>query len=391
MLGPMKLHPPTDRRAGLPRVRAVSVAAALAALLALPCGAAPITARAQAVRAPAPQVPTAPASPAQGTLEAIDWGSAHPGPPEVLYEVERVVDGDTVYVLRDGERVKLRLLSVDTEEKLSDNPNPSPSKPETVFGQDTMLWARELIESTAEPGAPARVGLRFPNGVEQNDVYGRLLCHVVLADGRDFNLLLVELGKSPYFNKYGNSLICHEAFVAAQRKARANRLGIWNPTTNAAATPGAPEARRPYDRLIPWWNARAEAVASFRALAASGGGDYVDAQVPEQLSAAVEHGRPVAAFGTLYELFDETNGDWTLLFRASGGEQALRVVVPPELRDHYRGLGIERVREEYRQNYLWARGVVSTNARGYVIRVTGPGQIEVAEPRWAEARGTGDQ
>ena len=41
----------------------------------------------------------------------------------------------------------------------------------------------------------------------------------------------MEKGKSPYFNKYGNSRICHEAFGAAQERARSARLGIWDPRT----------------------------------------------------------------------------------------------------------------------------------------------------------------
>jgi hypothetical protein len=81
--------------------------------------------------------------------------------------------------------------------------------------------------------------------MEERDVYGRLLCHLILPDGRNFNLLLVELGKSPYFNKYGNDLICHQAFVDAQARARKAQKGIWDPKTNVPKTEGAPSARRP--------------------------------------------------------------------------------------------------------------------------------------------------
>ena len=84
-----------------------------------------------------------------------------------------------------------------------------------------------------------------PAGREQRDSYGRLLCHVILADGRDFNLLLVEEGKSPYFNKYGNSLVAHAAFVAAQQHAREKSKGIWDPTTNVPKDPKAPIAAGP--------------------------------------------------------------------------------------------------------------------------------------------------
>ena len=304
----------------------------------------------------------------------------HPGPPAELFDVERVVDGDTVYVLRNGERLKLRLLSVDTEEKLSGNPNPSPSKPETVFGQETTLWAQELFAATAEPGRPPRVGLRFPGGVERKDAYGRLLCHVVLADGRDFNLLLVELGKSPYFNKYGNSLICHRAFVDAQRRARANRLGVWDPNTNAARTPGAPSARRPYARLLPWWEARARAVERFRTLSAADPDRYVDAEDAGALQAALDSGREVQVFGSIFELFDEPNGDRTLLLRAPGGERALRVVVPAAHRADLAPLELERTREDYRQNYLWVAGRVTPRPRGFELRLPDPDRIRVADP-----------
>lgn len=326
-------------------------------------------------------VQEAPASEVTALLEAA-LAAAHPGPPTELFTVERVVDGDTIYVWRGGQVEKLRLLSVDTEEKLSDNPSPSPSKPETVFGQETMLWARELIEGTAAPGQSPRVGLRFPDDVEQRDAYGRLLCHVVLDDGRDFNLLLVELGKSPYFDKYGRSRICHEAFVTAQASAQAAGLGIWNPTTNAAATPGAPSARRPYERLLPWWRARADAVERFRELQADDPQVIVDAEVPGQLQAALERGRPVQVFGSIFETFDEADGSWTLLFRAPAGERALRVSVPAAHRAALAALELERTREDYRQNYLWVQGTVTTGPRGYRITCEDPSQIRVAEPAY---------
>src|SRR5262245_30416787 len=182
----------------------------------------------------APRLQEAAAAPAAPVLRA-----------EATAEVVKVVDGDTLDVRLDGATVALRLLSVDTEEKISGRAGGSPSKPQTVFGQETMLWAQELFASFPQPVV---VGLVFPEG-RRLDVYGRLLCHVLLPDGRDYNLLLVELGKSPYFDKYGNSLVEHEAFARAQAAARAAKLGIWDPATNRARTPGAPSAVRPYAEL----------------------------------------------------------------------------------------------------------------------------------------------
>jgi micrococcal nuclease len=153
-------------------------------------------------------LPLAPAHAAAGSEQELQV-------PTELYEITRVVDGDTIYVLRDGEVEKLRLLSVDTEEKLAGNSNLGPNKPETVFGEECAQWAVDFFAARAGEDGPARVGLKFPAGVEARDIYGRLLCHVILDDGTDFNLLLVEKGKSPYFNKYGNSRVCHQGMSLA--------------------------------------------------------------------------------------------------------------------------------------------------------------------------------
>ena len=127
-------------------------------------------------------------------------------PPSVLFEVKRVVDGDTIHVQRGEELEKLRLLSVDTEEVIRGGGFSSSSKPQTVFGTECAEWAKSFFDGLANEDGETRVGLWFPEGKEARDVYGRLLCHVVLEDGTDFNLMLLQKGKSPYFNKYGNSL-----------------------------------------------------------------------------------------------------------------------------------------------------------------------------------------
>ena len=108
--------------------------------------------------------------------------------PKETFEVERVIDGDTIWIRRNGEREKLRLLSVDTEEKYIGGNDLSPSKPSTRFGEQSTGWAQGFFLPRTPDEAPVRVGLRFPGGVEAKDVYGRLLCHVVTREGVDFNL-----------------------------------------------------------------------------------------------------------------------------------------------------------------------------------------------------------
>lgn len=299
---------------------------------------------------------------------------------EVTVEVERVVDGDTLEVHLEGEVVPLRLLSVDTEEKISGRPLSSSTKPQTVFGQETADWARAFF---AGIGQPVRVGLAFPEG-RRNDAYGRLLCHVLLPDGRDYNLLLVELGKSPYFNKYGNSLVAHEAFVRAQAAARERQLGLWNPATNRARTPGAPSAVRPYAELLPWWDARAAAIDAFRARAGDGADAPISHEDPAGLARAFERCQRDAAvrvtvFGAIERFYEESDGSLTVLLRSGDRTSALRAAIAaaerPGLEPHLRA-----ATAEFRQNYLYATGRLERGPRGFVLTGSGRADWRLAEP-----------
>jgi endonuclease YncB( thermonuclease family) len=326
---------------------------------------------------------------ASGPPQAGDAAAAwHPGTPAELFDVVEVVDGDTLHVLRGGKLEKLRLASVDTEEKLGSGANRDPLKPQTVFGEECAQWAKRFFAELAEDGGQPRVGLLFPDaadaggerGREARDVYGRLLCHVILPDGRDFNLLLVQLGKSPYFNKYGNDLLCHDAFVAAQREARRLRIGIWDPRTNRPRTAGAPRARRDYARLLAWWDARAQAVEAYRTRRAEDPGHTADAEDPPSLSAATRSGGEVAVFCSVDRLFDERDGSLTVLMRTGAAERALRVRIQADRRPAFEPLELARRSDAFRQNYLWVRGKLERDGRGYLLACTEPSCFEVAGP-----------
>jgi endonuclease YncB( thermonuclease family) len=292
-----------------------------------------------------------------------------PGPvPTELFEVATIVDGDTIHVMRNGVKEKLRLLCVDSEEKLAGNASLSTSKPETLFGQETAAWAQTFFPEHCTVDGAVKVGLVFPDGVERRDVYGRLLCHVVLPDGVDYQVLLVRLGKSPYFNKYGNSTSHHAAFVEAQRAAQRERLGIWNPATNRARTPGEIEVVRPYERLLPWWDARAQAIDEARARHARNPVLNVDAELPEQLRLAAfacEGGAIVQVFGAIERIFDEDDGSLTLLMRTGAKDTAVRVRIAKKHVALFDTADLRRRADgEYVQNYLVFTGRLAPGARG---------------------------
>src|SRR5688572_4431227 len=309
--------------------------------------------------------------------------------PEVEVELVKVVDGDTLDVRLEGEVVALRLLSVDTEEKLSGRPLSSPTKPQTVFGEETAQWAREFF---AALGEHVHVGLVFPEG-RRRDPYGRLLCHVLLPDGRDFNLLLVAEGRSPYFNKYGNSLVAHEAFVAAQARARAAGLGLWNPATNRARKPGAPPAVRPYDELLPWWEARARAIDGFRARAAREPEAVFSHEDAAGLGRALalcraDPARRVTVFGAVERFFDETDGSLTVLLRSGDERTSLRARVPAARRAELEPF-LRASTAEFRQNYLYVSGRMERGERGLLLTGAGREDWMLAEPAYPPPPETG--
>ena len=322
----------------------------------------------------------APAKAEQGKVEQQGWKLSVP---TELFDVDKVVDGDTIYVKRNNQVEKLRLLSVDTEEKLSNN-STDPTKPSTVFGEECAQWAAEFFKGLAHDGAPPKVGLLFPGGVEERDVYGRLLCYVILPDGRNFNLLLVQLGKSPYFNKYGNSHVCHDAMTAAQTQARAAQLGIWNPKTNEPKTPGAPSAKRPYEKLMPWWDARAIAVDAYRAKVAADPEHTAAVDAPSELErvlATSKRGERITLFGSVDKLFAEKSGDQTVLMRSGSKDKALRVMIPAAAWPKFADLDLAHSYEDSKQNYFWVRGTITMGTRGYEMRCDAPEAFSLAGPQ----------
>lgn len=307
--------------------------------------------------------------------------------PDELFAIERVIDGDTLHIRRNGELQKLRLLSVDTEEKFSTNTGDA-SKPSTVFGEECAQWAMAFFRPTPERPDADRIGLVFPGGAEERDVYGRVLCYVILPDGRNFNLLLVQLGKSPYFNKYGNSELCHEAFVAAQKRAQEQRLGIWDPNTNKPKSEGAPVAERPYARLMPWWDARAAAVDEYRKKRKEHPDDFAGAEHPSELARAEQRGAKgaqVEVFGSIDRLFDESDGSLTVLMRSGAKNDALRVRIAAADKSKFAALELDKRNDEGRQNYLWVRGKVARGERGYEIKCSDPAAFRTAGPEVAAA------
>ncbi len=125
--------------------------------------------------------------------------------------VERVVDGDTVIVRFENERVRLRYIGLDTPEQAGPN-----SRAE-CYGEEAKRTNDELVTGRT-------VYLEFD--AERHDTYDRLLAYVYLADGRMVNAYLLEQGLATALRIPPN-LKYAEEFHSLERAAKSKQLGLW--------------------------------------------------------------------------------------------------------------------------------------------------------------------
>lgn len=170
-------------------------------------------------------------------------------------EVDRPVDGDTVRVFIDGKSEALRILALDTEESGGGG-----NKPITPWGREAKKHAEELFI----PGK--KITLEFPGFEPLEEAmeryrgnFGRLLVYIHI-DGMDYQEHMIELGFSPYFNKYGNAHFeeYHDRYIAAERAAQSERIGVWDQVTVNGSE------QRNYYVLGAWWALRAAVIDEYR-------------------------------------------------------------------------------------------------------------------------------
>src|SRR3954454_4791263 len=138
--------------------------------------------------------------------------------------VSYVVDGDTI-AMRDGPRV--RLVQIDTPELGSGE----------CYSRRAAKDLRRLV-----PGG-ARVALRADPRLDSVDRYGRLLRYVYHR-GINVNLRLVEHGDATVWFYDGARGRYASQLLAAARRARAEKRGLWG-ACNTVWDPYGPATTRP--------------------------------------------------------------------------------------------------------------------------------------------------
>lgn len=116
--------------------------------------------------------------------------------------VEKMPDGDTVTVRvpGGGDPVRVRVFAIDCPETKQN------------FGEDAGRIGRALIFHRT-------VTLH----VQTTDRYGRLVAEIVMEDGRDFAREMLACGAAWHYTAYDR----REELVDLEKRARANRVGLW--------------------------------------------------------------------------------------------------------------------------------------------------------------------
>lgn len=134
--------------------------------------------------------------------------------PATYAVVSYVLDGDTIEVLIDGKKERVRLIGIDAPEFGDEK------SPEECFARESSQRMKELVDGK-------EVWLKKDPTQDDRDIYGRILRYVVLEDGTFINLAMVADGFAREYTYRGNSYQYQQNFREAVWDAKNKKLGLW--------------------------------------------------------------------------------------------------------------------------------------------------------------------
>lgn len=131
--------------------------------------------------------------------------------------VDRVVDGDTLDIVIDGEVKRVRLIGIDTPETVD------PRKPVQCFGAEASQHLKELVDGQ-------QVTVEYDASQGTVDKYGRDLVYLTLPDSTNVGERMLQDGFA-YEYTYDKPYELQEVFKNAEQDARDNERGLWSSET----------------------------------------------------------------------------------------------------------------------------------------------------------------
>lgn len=152
-------------------------------------------------------------APVTASTPTSDATTSNPCAPLVCGEmsfVSRVVDGDTIEVNHDA--TNIRIVGVNTPESVD------PSKPVECFGPEASAYLQNLLVGQ-------NVYLVVDTIQPTNDIYGRPLRNVFLADGTNVAYEIIVNGYGRATDYGGNAFT--DLYDSAEVEAQTKKVGIW--------------------------------------------------------------------------------------------------------------------------------------------------------------------
>lgn len=147
-----------------------------------------------------------------------------------LFDVVKVIDGDTITIKMGEKNETIRLIGMDT---------PETSDPRTgvqCFGKEATVKLKSVIG--------ARVAIERDEREGERDKYDRLLAYIYNEGGVLLNKYLIEQGYA-YEYTYDDPYKYQKEFKAAQADAKAKKRGLWAPDACPEPKKTAPSAKAP--------------------------------------------------------------------------------------------------------------------------------------------------
>lgn len=145
----------------------------------------------------------------------------------VKAQVIEIIDGDTMDVFMDGEKVRVRLIGIDTPEvhesaKLHRDVERTGKDKQTIkeLGAKASSFAKSLI------GSGDYVHLEYDQ--DKWDKYSRLLAYVWLDNTRMLNEILICEGYANAYTQFPFKQEYMDRFRNCEREARELQKGLWN-------------------------------------------------------------------------------------------------------------------------------------------------------------------
>lgn len=255
-----------------------------------------------------------------------------------------------------------------------------PVKYGTPYGELATEYAKWFFAQAAQWSAVEQhnlmVRLEIDDPKRQVDIYGRYLVYTFVKgpDGNQLNFHVeqVRAGMSPYFPKYGHSVLYRQEFEQAQAEARAAKRGIWSDDWGMYPD---------YEERLAWWGERGENLSHF-AQQYGDNADYFELGAPAELVRLRERiGQEVVVYGLIESVRGRSDPP-TVTFAT--GSDAIKFPVSTSS-----VLAIQTSDSGFGEKYVYARGTV-IDRNGTLGMETGEtGDIWV-EPAWlAELYRTG--